>query len=171
MIFGCLVSGFVFAVWSASQHSPESIKVEAKKERTGQTEKTQNIAPPNTEKSGEQASEYWTILGRTLKITDTLLAMFTFLVIPVGIGQAYFLKRTVVHMRISERAHVSGGANIVSLDGGKVLVVTINNYGKTPAFIETMAATICKRGELSNFPGWKIKNWKAYVFRSGDQAT
>jgi len=96
----------------------------------GSNRKDPEYSSANTEKSGEQASEYWTILGRTLKITDTLLAMFTFLVIPVGIGQAYFLKRTVVHMRISERAHVSGGANIVSLDGGKVLVVTINNYGK-----------------------------------------
>jgi hypothetical protein len=77
-------------------------------------------------------------------------------------------------MRISERAHISGGANRGRRkDGTDVLVVTINNHGKTPATIGTVAATICEEGELNEFPGWKIdywpghafkKEWKGYVF-------
>jgi hypothetical protein len=75
------------------------------------------------------------------------------------------LKRTVEHLTISERAHVSGGANHgTTSDGRKVLIVTINNYGKTPAFIGNVAATICKKEELTNFPGWKVNKWKGYVF-------
>jgi hypothetical protein len=68
-------------------------------------------------------------------------------------------------LTISERAHVSGGANhATTTDGRRVLVVTVNNYGKTPAFIGTIAATICEKYQLTNFPGWKIKDWKGYVF-------
>jgi hypothetical protein len=60
------------------------------------------------------------------------------------------LKRTVEHLVISERAHVSGGANHgKASDGREFLVVTINNYGKTPAFIGNVAATICKKEELT----------------------
>jgi hypothetical protein len=79
--------------------------------------------------------------------------------------QGWQLKRTVQHLTISERAHVSGGANHATMsDGRKVLIVTINNYGKTQAFIGTIAATICEKYQLTNFPGWKIKDWKGYVF-------
>jgi hypothetical protein len=80
--------------------------------------------------------------------------------------QGMQLKRTVQHLAISERAHVSGGANRARRkdDGSDVLVVTINNYGKTPAFIGTVAATVCKKEELTNFPGWQVKAWKGYVF-------
>jgi hypothetical protein len=75
------------------------------------------------------------------------------------------LKRTVEHLVISERAHVSGGANhATTSDGRKVLIVTINNHGKTQAFIGNVAATICKKEELTNFPGWEVNEWKGYVF-------
>jgi hypothetical protein len=47
---------------------------------------TKEKADKDTEKSAEEASEFWTILGRRLKITDTLLAAFTFVLIWVGIG-------------------------------------------------------------------------------------
>ena len=42
-----------------------------------------------------EASEYWTIFGRRLKITDTLLALFTFILIVVGAWQGIQLKNTV----------------------------------------------------------------------------
>jgi hypothetical protein len=85
--------------------------------------------------------------------------------------QGWQLKRTVNHLVISERAHVSGGANRgVTSDGiREVLIVTINNYGKTQAFIGNVAATICKKEELTNFPGWKVNKWKGYVFGRGDK--
>jgi hypothetical protein len=189
--FVCLVmTGFGSYVWSASQHSQDVVKIETKKEpdrtaeskgqgnrrtkptesplrlvQASQTEKADNIAPHNPAKDAEEASEYWTIVGSKLKVTDTLLAIFTFLLIPVGAFQAIFLWRTVVHMRISERAHVSGGANHVRRrDNGKGLIVTINNYGKTPANIGTVAATIWEKAELKTFPGWKIKAWPGHEF-------
>jgi len=75
-------------------------------------------------------------------------------------------------MRISERAHVSGGANHVWRrdNGVEVLVgltVTINNYGKTPANIGTVAATMCEEAELKTFPGWEIKAWPGHEFSAG----
>jgi hypothetical protein len=82
--------------------------------------------------------------------------------------QGWQLRRTVNHLVISERAHVSGGANRgKTSDGRNVLIVTINNYGKTQAFIGNVAATICKKEELTNFPGWKVNEWKGYVFGPG----
>jgi hypothetical protein len=82
--------------------------------------------------------------------------------------QGWQLRRTVSHLVISERAHVSGGANRgETSDGRNVLIITINNYGKTPAFIGNVAATICKKEELTNFPGWKVNEWKGYVFGPG----
>jgi hypothetical protein len=53
-----------------------------------------------------------------------------------------------------------------SLHNADVLAVAINNYGKTPTFIGTVAATICTKDELKSFPGWKIQEWKGYVFGS-----
>src|SRR5215216_741345 len=50
----------------------------------------------DAEKRAEEAREYWPfhILGARLKITDSLLALFTFILIVVGIGQGIFLFRT-----------------------------------------------------------------------------
>jgi len=108
------------------------------------------------------------------KIADFTARLFWATVALAGIAgfqlivfgwQGFQLKRTVQHLTISERAHVSGGANhCTTPDGRKVLVVTVNNYGKTPASIGTIAATICEKYQLTNFPGWKIKDWKGYVF-------
>jgi hypothetical protein len=46
--------------------------------------------------TAKEASEYWpfSILGARLKITDSLLALFTFFLIIVGVGQGIFLGRT-----------------------------------------------------------------------------
>jgi hypothetical protein len=93
------------------------------------------------------------------------LAVIALLQLLVFGWQGWQLKRTVSHLVISERAHVSGGANRgTTRDGREVLIVTINNYGKTPAFIGNVAATICKKEELTNFPGWAVNEWKGYVF-------
>jgi hypothetical protein len=179
--FACLSLGFGWMVGTASQHHPDVVKIEANRQsdRGQQAEATENPRllvqlTAGAEKSDEEVSEYWTIFGHRLKLTDTLLGVFTFLLIPVGLIQAYILRRSVQHMRISERAHVSGGANSgTTPDGRRVLVIAVNNYGKTEATIGTVAATICEEGELDAFPGWKVndwaghvfvKNWKGYVF-------
>lgn len=95
----------------------------------------------------------------------TALAAIAGLQLLVFGWQGWQLKRTVQHLTMSERAHVSGGANHATTPAGKkVLIVTVNNYGKTPASIGTIAATICQKYQLTNFPGWMIKDWKGYVF-------
>jgi hypothetical protein len=100
-----------------------------------------------------------------LFVATAVLAGVAVLQLIVFGWQGKQLKRTVEHLVISERAHVSGGANRgTTSDGRKVLIVTINNYGKTPAFIGNVAATICKKEELTNFPGWAVNEWKGYVF-------
>jgi hypothetical protein len=95
-----------------------------------------------------------------------LLVIVTTLLVAVGAGQGVIMWRTIKHSREAERAHVSGGANHVELpsDGSSVLVVTINNLGKTQAFIGTVAATVCKQEKLATFPGWATQQWKGYTF-------
>ncbi len=63
------------------QHSPSDAKREADKD---------------AEKRAEEAREYWPfhVFGARLKITDSLLALFTFLLIVVGAVQGAFLYRT-----------------------------------------------------------------------------
>jgi hypothetical protein len=75
------------------------------------------------------------------------------------------IARTITHNRLVERARVFGGTNHVTLpDNKKLLVVTVNNYGKTPASIGTVAATICAEGELDSFPGWDVNDWQGHPF-------
>jgi hypothetical protein len=61
------------------------------------------------------------------------------------------------HIPHVERAYVSGGAVGVS-NLPRHFLVTINNYGKTPAFIGTVSATICLEKDLPSVPvyerGW-----------------
>ena len=95
-----------------------------------------------------------------------LLVIVTALLVVIGAGQGVIMWRTIKHSRQAERAHVSGGANHANLtsDGSSVLVVTINNLGKTQAFIGTVAATVCKQDKLVTFPGWTTQQWKGYTF-------
>jgi len=107
------------------------------------------------------------------------VALVVIAVVPLFVfaWQGYQLWRTVDHLAISERAHVSAGAHRGKIGNADVLVITINNYGKTPASIGTVAATICEEAELSSFPGWGVneweghpfvKEWKGYVFGQVD---
>jgi hypothetical protein len=84
-----------------------------------------------------------------------VIAFFQLIVFGIVFGwQAIQLGRTVNHLAISERAHVSGGANYGKRDDADVLIITVNNYGKTPTTIGTVAATVCTKAELANSPGW-----------------
>ncbi len=60
----------------------------------------------NAKKNAEETSEYWPFLifGAHLKITDSLLALFTFILILVGAAQGYFLARTDESTRIAANA-------------------------------------------------------------------
>ncbi|MBT3070819.1 hypothetical protein KKP04_08060 [Rhodomicrobium sp. Az07] len=46
---------------------------------------------PDSQKSGDDASEFWVISGRKLKITDTLLAIFTFFLVVIGAWQGHVI--------------------------------------------------------------------------------
>ena len=71
------------------------------------------------------------------------------------------LKRTVEHLVISERAHVSGGANhATTSDGRKVLIVTINNHGKTQSIHRKCSSNhLQKRGidQLSRLGSQRVE--------------
>lgn len=94
--------------------------------------------------SGEQQEgwreKWWRHWGRRYvtapSLTDTLLAIFTGLL-------AFISGRTIVHLRRTERAYVSGGG--YPLRPG-TLQITIDNYGKTPAYVSELSVRVCARG-------------------------
>jgi hypothetical protein len=121
--------------------------------------------------SQSQASE-------VTKTTDRLLALFTGLLVAVGAFQAYYLWGTVQatrdaahaakfsadHIPRVERAYIYGGTNYFRSASNELkLMVKINNFGKTPAFIGTVAATICSDEELSKPIVWQEIGWKGWV--------
>ena len=59
-------------------------------------------------------------------------------------------RRAADHIPQVERAHVSGGA--VRTDNPHQFMVTINNYGKTPAFIGTIWAEVVPESTLPTVP-------------------
>jgi hypothetical protein len=71
------------------------------------------------------------------------------------------------HIPHVERAYISGGANFLHtgdtvLDTSS-LVVTINNYGKTPAFIGTVAVATSDKLRPKFKGPWHRQEWKGYV--------
>src|SRR5262249_41012621 len=116
------------------------------------TTKSEEKAPDNAQSHDDKSETDGQLLTATWALAVLALLQFGALC-----AQAFYLARTITHIRRVERAHVSGGANSgVTKDGREVLVVTINNLGKTPATIGTVAATICEEGELDAFPGWDV---------------
>jgi hypothetical protein len=53
------------------------------------------IAHDDRGEGAQQTSEYWVVFGHHLKITDSLVATFTFVLVLVGAVQGYWLWRTV----------------------------------------------------------------------------
>jgi hypothetical protein len=181
--------------WGQSQQPSPSPRVDS---QPPQSQATQTSKPPDNNQRGtesapfvikilpsvqteqETAAKHQEELNKAAadqKIADFTELLFYATTALAGIAVLQFfvfgwqgiqLGRTVRHLAISERAHVSGGANnITTTDGRNLLVVTINNYGKTPASIGTVAATICEEGELDLFPGWKVKDWPGHAFFGG----
>jgi hypothetical protein len=96
-----------------------------------------------------EASENWTVLGRSLKITDTLLCVFTFVLCIIGWWQGRQLKRTVGHMEESAesqlRAYVFqeiGGWRNMTNGLPLGLNIALVNKGQTPAKNAWVAGTI-----------------------------
>src|SRR5262249_4321789 len=114
-----------------------------------------------------QGTEFWPpFLGYRLKITDSLLALFTLLLVIVGAWQAYQLRRTVQASITGERAQIYPGPFKTSrllpstayaanpLAEGvppPILEGTFMNVGRSPGVIREV------RGELvlDRLPWWR----------------
>lgn len=93
--------------------------------------------------SSEKGTEYWPwpILGFRLKITDSLLAVFSSLLV-VFTGLLWFAtKRVYKHTAASERAYVTishhspPGLDIDVAAGTARVLVKVRNSGRTPAYV------------------------------------
>lgn len=89
--------------------------------------KHQNSAIDAKQQTGEDAgkraredTEFWTIFGHRLKITDTLLAVFTFLLFLAGVGQGVFLYRA------DQATHIAADAAKQSADVAEKTLVATN---------------------------------------------
>ena len=116
-------------------HAPQ-ITSERQSEGSLKSQKTGNETPAPIEHragSSDEASEYWSVLGRRLKITDTLLVAFTFTL--------WWATRDLVReARVSSerqlRAYVSGRWNHIFAFNENIFArakFTIENTGLTPA--------------------------------------
>jgi hypothetical protein len=140
---------------------------------------TEPGTPEANERQREQDQKL--AIDRGLLWFTAVLSVATLALMVATVGLVVYAARQLRDTRQSaadtmeaRRAHVSGGANWIKTDDEQLfLVVTINNYGRTPATIGTVAATICEEGELDTFPGWSVnawpghpfvKQWKGYVF-------
>jgi hypothetical protein len=100
-----------------------------------------------------------------------VLAISTILLWLSTVGLLRATRRAAEHIPRVERAYISGGANFptrtlytgdIQADASR-LVVTINNYGKTPAFIGTVAVPTCDKLEPKFSGPWQRQEWKGYV--------
>jgi hypothetical protein len=173
-----LLIATVCDLWGQAQEQPPTEDTQTQQTQNQPTEEQRGteqtpfvvkILPP--QKSEEKSSgstqsqdEKSETEGQLVKATWALVVLAT-LQFGALCAQAFYLARTIAHDRRVERAHVFGGTNHVTMaDGRKLLGVTINNYGKTPASIGTVAATICAEGELDSFPGWEVNEWRGHAF-------
>jgi hypothetical protein len=168
--------------WGQSQQQPPPEAQQGQQSQSGSATKERGteLAPfvvkilpaqeaqPNANELAKRGDEKANNEGQLVTATWVLAGIGVLQFIALCI-QAGLLARTIVHMRISEGAHVSGGANWIRDPEGNIthLVAAINNYGKTPATIGTVATTICDEEELNTtFPGWGVRTWQGHQFTS-----
>jgi hypothetical protein len=78
-----LLTCVAFAQSQEPQKTPD-VKTEQQPKQTIKTQRqsddaitfVQESSQPKTESRGDEATEFWTIMGRRLKVTDTLLVLF-----------------------------------------------------------------------------------------------
>jgi hypothetical protein len=106
---------------SSQQTNPTDQNPAVEQHNTGENAERQTDS--DAEKRAEEAREYWPfhIFGARLKITDSLLALFTFLLIVVGGIQGVFLYRTDqgTH-KAADAAKVSAEAAMASVEIAKL---------------------------------------------------
>lgn len=105
-------------------------------------------------KSNDQGTEFWTIFGHRLKITDTLLAAFTFLLVLVGAGQIFWVAETTSDGRKLQRAFLFEMVTFADRPNGNVeMRVTWENSGATPTKHALHRFNVCIIDEKD----WPIK--------------
>jgi hypothetical protein len=172
VFFGALLAVAIFAmgmVFDPSLHPP-----------------SQQMAPTNAanqNQAGHIDGGFWNWL------THDVTGVFTLFLVVVGSLQIWVFLRQLrlirdslvpaqqaaeaareaaEHIPIVERAYIYGGANyqgpiIDNRTQIESLLLKINNYGKTPAFIGTVAVTICSEGDLVRPITWQVQQWKGWV--------
>jgi hypothetical protein len=79
------------------------------------------------------------------KLTDIAIAFFTYCLVIVGWFQLRSNEKTVLDL---ERAYVSGGGPNI----GQQFIVTVDNYGKTPATLIEYAVEFCDVTKIPDYP-------------------
>jgi hypothetical protein len=87
------------------------------------------------------------ILHDPIALFTGLLSFTTFLLVIVT-------RRTYIHFGIIERAYISGGGWLDSGNHPAQFVLTIENNGKTPAYLYGYALFICDRNSLPSEPNY-----------------
>jgi hypothetical protein len=77
---------------------------------------------------------------------------------------AFAAKAAAEHIPRVERAYIRGGTGQQRpVDDGVQLFVTMNNYGKTPAFVGTITVSICPEAALPAIPKYETGIFRGYV--------
>jgi hypothetical protein len=106
----------------------------------------------------KEPTEFWVIAGHQLKITDSLLATFTLLLVVVGVWQGIVLDRTVRSVIRQERPFLRPTEITSFIQAGndfeanKMALASfrLENYGRTPAILTEFRCEIVIRTEPPN---------------------
>jgi hypothetical protein len=73
-------------------------------------------------------------------------------------------RKSAEHIPRVERAYIRGGTGWQRrIDAGAQMFVTMNNYGKTPAFIGTITVSTCREDDLPAVPQYETGVFRGYV--------
>jgi hypothetical protein len=158
------IGAWMISFGALSQQSP---RVQAEREPNSSTETTQNadkeqqravslpatvlivhteppkqIAAANADQGGNEASEYWVIFGRRLKITDTTLVAVTFLIFIATCFLWWATRRLVREAQETSRRQLRayigyhGTHPCPNMDKTKLahIQMVFKNFGQTPAY-------------------------------------
>jgi hypothetical protein len=151
-------------------HPPQTQQAESGQKANNSLE-TQNDSK-DAKNRNDDASEYWTILGRRLKITDTLLVLFTFTLWwatrKLVIGSEDAAKRQL-------RSYVFLGYSPLEFcDKRATFTLKMSNVGKMPGFIKEVGYAFVVRDSLPKRRRdadwtWKALEWDLAIPADGKQ--
>ncbi len=160
----CIALAIALVTVSLSSKSPFNQRPEIhSKQNSGESVKAQknagNAEPPieatsqhNRHEGGNEASEYWTIFGHRLKITDSLLVVFAFTLWWATRALVFGAEGTA-ERQLRAYVFITDGGNI-SIDPTTFRVfIKLRNSGQTPGYkFSTWLGGGIYRGDDSPFP-------------------